>query len=583
MSVGRALLVAGGALWTFAVVAFGPPAPVVTVAWSDAGRGARHYLEGKFSLTDGHEAATGAWVYALRDTSEDNRQALATHTAVAAIEGMDRRTFELTSPVTRAPMRNGPLPVPELLARTVELAALLAVLAGVAVLRMPRAMASVTTWLQRGIPEASAEAAAAFRIVFGVLVVAFFASEPVYPQLLAPLEVARAGGLYGTVVRWLAERPEIVTLVGPALSGTGALFVIGAATRTSFACFTLAMLLWTTVFTLNTSSHAVAALALALLVLVPARWGDAWSVDAWLRRRRGIHPPAPARAYGYAFWAPGFVLATTFAAAAWSKVREGPEWIMNGTVKYHFVSDLEHAWVSWGPTLTRWHAVAVALTALAVVVEALLITGMLSRSYRYRVVLGSLALALLAGFAVFQGIVWLGWWLLLLTFAPWHLISVRRPASVGRAHGSGITGAQLAAICFVIVQQVAVSAMHVEARPIFSAYDMYSTTYDSWADYEAASNLVYRVVAVSDGRSTDLPGCVVNDTVAAIARRAVEGSSDDMRLLRRAVGGCLRSTPDVRQVALEGDRQVFLSNESRFAWKRRLDVIGPIDADRLRE
>jgi hypothetical protein len=127
------------------------------------------------------------------------------------------------------------------------------------------------------------------------------------------------------------------------------------------------------------------------------------------------------------------------------------------------------------------------------------------------------------------------------------------------------------------------TAMRIEARPMFSAYDMYATTYATPEAYEAASNLVYRVVDVADGRSRDLPGCVVDDTIAAMARRALEGSADDLQLFRKAVGECLRSAPDVRQVALEGDRQVFLWNEARFVWKRRLDVIGPIEADRLRE
>jgi len=172
---------------------------------------------------------------------------------------------------------------------------------------------------------------------------------------------------------------------------------------------------------------------------------------------------------------------------------------------------------------------------------------------------------------------------LLLAFLPWHLIATRGSESLEHARLRGITAAQLAAICMVIVQQLVTTAMHVEARPIFSTYDMYSTTYASWEDYEAASNLVYRVVAVSNGQSTDLPGCIVDDTIAAIARRTLEGSGNDLGLLQRALGGCLRSTPGVRQVALEGDRQVFLRNESRFAWKRRLDVIGPIEADRLRD
>jgi hypothetical protein len=437
--------------------------------------------------------------------------------------------------------------------------------------------------MQRGIPEASPEAAAAFRIVFGGLTVAFFVLEPVYKDLLSPLELARATGLYGTTIRWMAEHPETVDGIRPALIVTGTLFVAGVATRASFAAFTAVALAWTTVFTLNISTHAVAALMLALLALLAARWGDAWSVDAWLRRRRGAGPIGRARAYGYAFWAPGFVLGIAFAAAAWSKVREGPSWILNGTVKYHFVSDLEHAWVTWGPTLTRWHWVAVAMGIFALLAEAWVITSLFSRSYAYRAALGFVALLLLLGFAAFQGIVWLGWWLLLLAFLPWHLIGARTHEAADRMRPSGITAAQVAAICVLVGQQIVATAMRIEARPMFSAYDMYATTYATPEAYEAASNLVYRVVDVADGRSRDLPGCVVDDTIAAMARRALEGSADDLQLFRKAVGECLRSAPDVRQVALEGDRQVFLWNEARFVWKRRLDVIGPIEADRLRE
>jgi hypothetical protein len=591
---GRKLLIGGGVLWALSAVAFGRPAPVINLVWSNVAPGVRQYVESKYGLTDGYEVSDGKWAYALRDTSEENRRALANHVAVSGIEGIDPRTFDLADRLPRAPWRRGWLPVPEPLARAVELAALLAMLVGAAILWAPGAVAStvsrsrgvataVTKWVQRGIPEASPEAAAAFRIVFGTLVVAFFASERVYPELLTPLEIGRASGPYGAAVHWLTGHPEVVASLQSVLTVTGVLFVAGAATRMAFACFTAAALVWTTVFTLNISTHAVAAVAMTLLALLPARWSDAWSVDAWLRRRRGALRHTPARAYGYAFWVPGFVLAVAFAAAAWSKVREGPAWILNGTVKYHFVSDLEHAWVSWGPALTRWHAVAVAMCVFAVLVETLLITSMFSRSYWYRAALGVMALLLLVGFALFQGIVWLGWWVLLLAFLPWHLIASRGSESNDRPRPSRIPGAQFAAVVLVVVQQLIVTGMHVEARPMFSSYDMYSTTYASWADYEAASNLTYRVVAVSDGRSADVPGCTVDDTVAAIARRALEGSERDLQLLQWALRGCLRSKPDVQQIALEGDRQVFLRNESRFAWKRRLDVIGPIDADRLRD
>jgi hypothetical protein len=146
-----------------------------------------------------------------------------------------------------------------------------------------------------------------------------------------------------------------------------------------------------------------------------------------------------------------------------------------------------------------------------------------------------------------------------------------------------LSAAQTAAILLVLVQQLFVTVRHIEARPMLSSYDMYSATYATPEDYEAASNLVYRVVDASATPPVDLTGCVVDDRVAAIARSAIAGSGDDLALLKHAIGGCVQRRPDVRRVALEGDRQVFIWAESRFAWKRRLDIVGPFDARLLRD
>ena len=170
---------------------------------------------------------------------------------------------------------------------------------------------------------------------------------------------------------------------------------------------------------------------MAMICLVPSRWGDAWSVDAWWRSRRrrdGSTSTVPPRIYGYTMWMPGLVFATSFAAAAAAKLREGGvAWITNGTVKYHFLTDAHQAPVDWGLRLAQHESVAVFMSFAAIALEAMLIVGVFSKRYRYRAAAGAGGLALLLGFALFQGVIWPLWWLMLMSFLPWHRV---RPFTV---------------------------------------------------------------------------------------------------------------------------------------------------------
>ena len=185
------------------------------------------------------------------------------------------------------------------------------------------------------------------------------------------------------------------------------------------------MLGWATLYTIATSYHTVCALLLSLLAMQWSRWGDAWSVDAW---RQGAHP-APRgtpQEYGYTTWAPALVLGVVYFAAAFAKMRDtGLAWILNGTVKYHFLSDSPQAMVDWGLQLGHYPGLAIALSFCAIAVESLIIVGVSARAYRYRVAAGLGALSLMTGFVLLQGIYWPAWWILLLSFLPWHLV---RPA-----------------------------------------------------------------------------------------------------------------------------------------------------------
>ena len=195
---------------------------------------------------------------------------------------------------------------------------------------------------------------------------------------------------------------------------------------------------------------------------------------------------------------------------------------------------------------------------------------------------------LLLGFALFQGVFWPGWWILLMSFLPWERLGVTRVRSaagerVPRDHSLALTPAQAAFALLIVGQQAAMSAFHVEARPLFSAYDMYSATYGSPQEYEDAINLTYRIVLYEGERSREVPDCPVDDRSAALLPAAARGEASARAWLRELVLGCIDAAPArVTAVALEGDREVYNWDTGEFEWKRRLDVIGPVPADWLR-
>ena len=589
---------------------FGSPRPVIHVTWREIGPIDRNALEDAFRLSTPMRLNDTRWAYEPLDTSPEMLRAIVSHRSVADTGGIDRRalTTDSSGPLMR---RGGLLNAPTWAARVAKLFAYgLFAVAAVAFmlyrevlahgrLQSPLALraawvalrsnpaglfagwsARLRDWMQRGVPTATAEAAGLFRIVFGTAVVVYVATEPTNPALLRSYDATAAQGVYGGVVDWLAAYPAVPHAVGWWLSVSGALFVAGVLTSVSFACFVLGVLVWAAIFTLTTSTHAVAALGLTLLCLLPTRWGDAWSVDAVLARvlarpRR----PATSGQYGYVFWVPRLVFGLAFLAAAWSKVGGGLGWILNGTVKYHFISDLDQAWVDWGPRLTEHHWMAVAMSAAAVVIEAVVVTAAFSRSVTHILLCGAGALALLAGFALFQGVAWPGWWILLIAFLPWQRLGTSPRTALSPP---SLSGAHFAVVVLLVAQQFVASAFHIEARPLTSAYDMYSATYGSAEDYENASNLVYRVVVYDGDQMRELPGCLVDDHAATTLPAAAAGASDERERLRSLIGPCLEAQTSVSTIALEGDRQVYNWKERRFEMRRRIDVIGPFSAEWLR-
>jgi hypothetical protein len=597
---GRPILLAvacftsAAALAALVPVVFGRPLPMVHITWESIDEPERQRLEQRFGLSEGVPTPNGAWAYVPADTGPEALRAIISHPAVRATAGIDRRALRLSPGGPLSARRGGALPGIPRGARFAKLAAALLALAGIlavfgatplpararraaqGALADPRtAFSALLSAIQRGIPVASAEAAGAFRICFGMLVVLLVAANRVDRFDLSPSAVASAEGVYGAIVSWLAAHGSIVDALGVFLAVTGVLFVAGVLTAITFPAFVAGFFLWACVLTLHTSHHVVSALHLALVCLLVAPWSDGWSVDAWMRTWRGSAARPPGRRYGYAIWVPGFVLGVAFLAAAVAKLHGGPDWILNGTVKYHFISDLDDALVKWGPWLTRNHLVAVAMSAAAIAIEALVITASFSRSATYRAVAGCGSAALLAGFALFQGVVWPGWWVLLLSFLPWHHIHARSVDVPGQL---SLAPLQLAAVVLVAVQQALVSASGTEARPLASQYDMYSATYATPYEYEASENLVYRVIVSRAGKAYELQDCELDDTTAERFRSALEAGKAE-----HAAGLVLRdcrADSDVAAVTLRGDRHVYDWDAEQFTWRKGIDHIGPIHVGR---
>ena len=456
-----------------------------------------------------------------------------------------------------------------------------------------RTAGAIGDFIARRIPDASAEAVAIFRVVFGGLVLALVIGRPVSAAMaadpdntLAPTHELMLGPFLGAP--WIADWLPGWILVW------GVLFVAGAFARTSFACLTIGVLGWATLYTTATSYHTVCSLLLTLLALQGARWSDAWSVDAWrLGDRQCIR--GTAKQYGYVTWAPALVIGIVFFAAAFAKMRDtGLAWILNGTVKYHFLSDSRAALVDWGLQVGHHPAIAVALSFGAIAIESLVLVGVLAGSYRYRIIAGLASLSLLLGFLLFQGLYWPGWWILLLAFLPWHLVrpnaSTSGPVSAGTppasSWGPASAGAvrlrprlAVALVIAVFAQQSVVSLLRLEASPVFSTYDMYSTTYASSADYEHNAGQVFWIVGL-DG-SDESSRCRISSGEADAIQLA--GASDIRPVATAVVRHCFEPSSPVQRVMVEATRvQVDWEHWRLLEEPIRTRLTAPIDIERFR-
>jgi hypothetical protein len=576
--VGIAFTVGAAATYSGLRAAFGDRPAHINVRWSPATTpDVQHRLEQQYHLTYGQRTEGRTFSYDLTDLSQSNIRAMVLDPAVEDTHYIHRTAYRIWRFAPRSRYHDGgekwgPLLEVSALAFGLIAAIAFALAVGERVLpprvaaRVPLrdvfirpgdAAASLLRWIVGRIPAGSAEQVAVFRIVFGFALLALFLD-----QRVGPASVLQSTNVLGTLHQWLiapfVRAPFLTQWVLPWLLLWSVLFIAGAASRFSYLMLTFGAFAWAALMTTRLGYHMVSALLVALPCLIPSRWGDAWSVDAWWRRR---HLETPVKTtspqeYGYTIWMPGVVVGVIFAAAAVAKLHEsGIAWILNGTVKYHFLSDAASAPLDWGLRVGLYPTLAIALSFGAILIESTIVFGAFARRYLYRAIAGIAAVALLGGFGLFQGLFWPAWWLLLVSFLPWHWLLRESPA-VQSANASALDIARLRPhvliVIVVIAQQLLVSGLSLEAGPALSTYGMYANTYDSPEAYESQSTTSYWLTS-SDGRE-----CSVSEGAARAVASARSGSADAPA--RDAVQRCF-GTADLSTVEAEQRR-------ARIDWKR---------------
>ena len=385
------------------------------------------------------------------------------------------------------------------------------------------------------LPSLSAAGLGRFRVYVGLVLLWLLARET--PSAF-PRELHRNYSPLADfeIVHWLAATPQawrVVQIVGVVAATC---FVVGWRTRAAYCVLVAALLLTRLSWLQSSGMHDWVCPMAILIALLIVPWGDGWSLDQ--RRKPTVDPNARGSRYGFALFAPVFVMGLAFAAAAYAKLTvSGVAWITTGAVRYHFVEDAESAATTWGLWIAAHPAVAMAFSAAAVTLEAAWFVSVWLRRPALRLVAASAALSLFLGFYAFQGALWLPWVMWLGALLPWD---GWRPLPSTPLRGSlaGVTAAILAV-------QVIASVGPVEVEPLMSPYQMYSGTYASPVAFETARRRHFQRVSVRSGpESIDVGGEAGDSLAAAVAGAPLD--ADAREALAAVCSGRLLAAVDVQ-------------------------------------
>ncbi len=178
-------------------------------------------------------------------------------------------------------------------------------------------------------------------------------------------------------------------------------------------------------------NHGGLLILCVITMLAFARAADAWSIDAWLRKRRGLPRPQPSAEYRWPRYFITVMLGSMYGAAGLSKLRaSGLSWGLGDNMRllllgHHFTREpLTHfgVWLADYPLVCR---------ALGLSAHLLELSGPLAMLHRftYRLIIPGLALLQL-GIWVLLGILFREVMLLFMCLLPWDWVIQRGDEAV---------------------------------------------------------------------------------------------------------------------------------------------------------
>jgi hypothetical protein len=357
------------------------------------------------------------------------------------------------------------------------------------------------------LPSLSASGLGRFRIYVGLALLWLLAWET--PSAV-PLELHRNYSPLAdnALVHFLAATPPAWRAAQVAGVLAAICFIVGWWTRTAYSVLVGALLLTRLALLQSSGTHDWDCPMAILIALLIVPWGDGWSLDQ--QRRPAVAADARDPRYGFAIFAPVFVMGLAFAAAAYAKLTtSGLDWVTTGAVRYHFVEDAEDAATTWGLWVAARPAVAILVSGAAVALEATWIAAIALRGPLPRLLAASAALGLFFGFFAFQGALWLPWAMWVGALLPWDGWRPL-PAAPLRAPLAAVAAGALA------VQAIA-SLGSIELEPLMSPYQMYSGTYASPRDFETKRYRKFQRVKLGSGeRAIEVGGDAADGLAASI-------------------------------------------------------------------
>ena len=207
---------------------------------------------------------------------------------------------------------------------------------------------------------------------------------------------------------------------------------VGLLTRVSTAvAFALGFYLIGVPYNFGKTDHMTALVVWTMLVLALSWCGHAWSVDAWLWRRRTGAPRPPSGEYRWPVRAAWVTMATIFFAAGMAKVIQGgPAWVFSEHMEISLVQRYYDVTapppLDWGLRVARTPWLARSMAAGSVLLELAAPLALFSR--RLRRVLPWMLLAMQVGIGLLMDVWFTRFMFVYLFWVPWDKLA--RPRTI---------------------------------------------------------------------------------------------------------------------------------------------------------